>query len=111
VKKLKELRVSACNNLKLTSSFGVTAGWYVTALFLAWHWSADLLLAVLFGTAAGWAGGVLLAPYEEEDRHFKNISKVVSGIIGGASPPFQIVHAAQCIVMPPPYVAPVWPSP
>lgn len=81
---LKEWWTYACGNLKLTCSFGVSAGWYVTALFLVWHWSsADLVLAMLFGTAAGWAAGVLLAPYEEEERRFKNISKVVSGIIGG----------------------------
>jgi hypothetical protein len=40
-------------------------------------------LSTALGLAAGWATGVLLAPYESERDRFKEYAKVVSGFITG----------------------------
>jgi hypothetical protein len=75
-------RLSA--NWKLTCSFATAAAGYVIAIGLLIHWgSSDLVLAALFGLVCGWAAGILLAPYSEEAKRFKDISKVASGLIGG----------------------------
>jgi hypothetical protein len=74
------LRVSP----KLTTSF-------VTALLLAiclvtllaiWR-DTMALLAALIGTALGWAVGILLAPYPEEQKRFQRLSKGIAGFLTG----------------------------
>jgi hypothetical protein len=69
---------------KLSSSFLATGLWYLIVFILLIHWQdSDLWMPMLIGTAAGWAAGVLLAPYKEEEERFQKISTAVSGIIGG----------------------------
>jgi hypothetical protein len=70
--------------IKLTGSFifaGVVALILLVVLFkrgdsLAWLCSA-------LGLAAGWAAGILLAPYQSEQDRFREYVKVVSAFLTG----------------------------
>jgi hypothetical protein len=47
-------------------------------------WRDDIaLVAALVGTALGWAAGILVAPYEGEEKRFRRISKGIAGFISG----------------------------
>jgi hypothetical protein len=45
--------------------------------------SGTATLSALFGTLLGWALGILLAPYEDEEKRFAQISKAAFGFITG----------------------------
>ncbi len=71
-------------NWKLTFSylFVFAGGGVVVALLIGW-WDGIATLGAILGFAGGWATGILLAPYEEEQKRFQKLSKVVSGFIAG----------------------------
>jgi hypothetical protein len=54
----------------------------LSGLLLDWRNSMATLSAVL-GLLAGWATGILLAPYEAEEKRFQKFSKVVYGFVTG----------------------------
>ncbi|HKW96421.1 MAG TPA: hypothetical protein VJN43_01760 [Bryobacteraceae bacterium] len=69
---------------KLISSYfflGV-GGLVVVSLLFTW-WDGSATLGAVLGFLSGWATGILLAPYEEEQRRFGKLSKAISGFIAG----------------------------
>jgi|SRR5579884_2653673 len=81
---IQELRDNLRANLKLTMSF-VTAGVFAIGLIIllvVWR-DAMAWLSALIGTALGWAVGILLAPYEEEQKRFQRLSKGIAGFLSG----------------------------
>jgi hypothetical protein len=80
-------------NHKLTTS-AVTAGILGVALaglLIAW-WDSYAVLSAAMGVAAGWALGILLAPYETEEKKFAGWSKGLFGFLGGVT--FTKIEAA-----------------
>jgi hypothetical protein len=81
---IRELRDNLRVSLKLTTSFAsaaVFASCLVTLLVI-WR-DGMILLGALVGTALGWAIGILLAPYPEEQKGFQRLSKGIAGFLGG----------------------------
>jgi len=71
-------------NSKIVTSF-VTAGVLlivVIILLLVWR-DLNPLLGAIVGASLGWAGGILLALYDEEKRRFERLSKSVAAFLGG----------------------------
>ena len=75
---------SASGNWKLTTSFAVTSIWVIiaAALLFTW-WDGVVTLSALVGVALGWFAGILLAPYDNEEKRFEKLSKSVAGFISG----------------------------
>lgn len=72
------------SNPKLVVSFGFALTLYCTLIWiLVLWWNASLTLSAVFGAALGWTSGILLAPYEGEDSHFRRYSKAAGGFITG----------------------------
>ena|SRR5258708_1900390 len=71
-------------NPELVVSFAVALVLYVitTGLLIVW-WDSYAVLSAVVGICAGWGAGLLLAPYEEEQKKFKAYSKMASGFITG----------------------------
>jgi len=71
-------------NAKIKTTFATGGIFFavVVALLLLWR-DANALLGALAGAALGWAAGILLAPYEEEESRFQRLSKGVAGFISG----------------------------
>jgi hypothetical protein len=71
-------------NRKLALSLGsaVGAGLVIVVLLIDWF-SSRATLSALSGSLAGWATGILLAPYPEEEKHFSRISKAIFSFIAG----------------------------
>ena len=81
---IQELRDKLRVNLKLTMSFTTAAVFAICLVILLVIWrDSMILLGALVGTALGWAVGVLLAPYPQEQKHFHRLSKGVAGFLGG----------------------------
>jgi hypothetical protein len=81
---LRRIYESAVENLKLTTSFVTTFVFAVTVVcvLVAWR-DARVLVWALVGTALGWAVGILLAPYPEEQKRFQQLSKGIAGFVTG----------------------------
>lgn len=81
---IQELRENLRVSLKLTTSFATAAGFAICLITLLAIWrDAMTLIAALIGTALGWAVGILLAPYAEEQKRFQRLSKGIAGFLGG----------------------------
>jgi len=81
---IQELRDNLRVSLKLTTSFTTAAVFAICLVSLLVIWrDAMALLAALIGTALGWAVGILLAPYPEEQKRFQRLSKGIAGFLGG----------------------------
>ena len=81
---IQELRDSLRVSLKLTTSFTTAAVLAICLVTLLVIWrDAMAMLAALIGTALGWAVGILLAPYPEEEQKFQRLSKGIAGFLGG----------------------------
>jgi len=80
----REIRDILRVNLKLTTSFVAAALFAITfvRLLIVWH-DGTALLGALVGTALGWASGILLAPYQEEEKRFQRLSKGIAGFLSG----------------------------
>ena len=81
---IQELRDNLRVSLKLTTSF-ITAALFaicLVTLLVIWR-DSMVLLGALVGTALGWAVGILLAPYPEEQKRFQRLSKGIAGFLGG----------------------------
>jgi len=72
------------DNLRLTTSYVAALIFFVTmaVILIAWR-DSMALVAALVGTAMGWAAGVLVAPYEGEEKRFRRFSKSIAGFISG----------------------------
>jgi len=70
--------------IKLTSSF-IFAGVVGLILLIVLVYRSDSLawLCSAFGLAAGWAAGILLAPYQSEQDRFREYVKLVSAFLTG----------------------------
>ncbi len=80
----KKILTAANENWKLTMSFTCAFAWAVCAIGLLIAWRDGIaFLSALIGVALGWFAGILLAPYEEEQKRFDRLSKAVAGFIGG----------------------------
>ena len=81
---LQELRDNLRVSLKLTTSFATAAVFAICLVMLLVIWrDSMILLGALVGTALGWAVGILLAPYPEEQKRFQRLSKGIAGFLGG----------------------------
>jgi hypothetical protein len=81
---LQELRDNLRVSLKLTTSFATAAVFAICLVILLVIWrDSMILLGGLVGTALGWAVGILLAPYPEEQKRFQRLSKGIAGFLGG----------------------------
>ena len=81
---IQELRENLRVSLKLTTSFATAAVFAICLITLLAIWrDAMTLIAALIGTALGWAVGILLAPYAEEQKRFQRLSKGIAGFLGG----------------------------
>lgn len=81
---IQELRDNLRVSLKLTTSFATAAVFVLCMIVLLVIWrDAVALLAALIGTTLGWAVGILLAPYPEEQKRFQQLSKGIAGFLGG----------------------------
>ena len=81
---IQELRNNLRVSLKLTTSFTTAAVFAICLVTLLVIWrDSMILLAALIGTALGWAVGILLAPYPEEQKRFQRLSKGIAGFLGG----------------------------
>lgn len=79
-----QIRNSLRVSLKLTTSF-ITAALVAIALIcllIAWR-DGNAFLGALVGTVLGWACGIILAPYKEEEKRFQRLSKGIAGFLGG----------------------------
>ena len=81
---LKRVWDFVSDNWKLTASFVAAFIWAVLAavLLIAW-WDGVSTLSALVGVAIGWSAGILLAPYDDEEKRFKKLSKSVAGFVSG----------------------------
>lgn len=68
---------------KLTTSFATAAVFAICIIVLVIWRDAMALLAALIGTGLGWAVGILLAPYPEEQKRFQRLSKGIAGFLTG----------------------------
>jgi hypothetical protein len=81
---IQELRDNLRVSLKLITSFATAAVFAICIIVLLVIWrDAMALLAALIGTGLGWAVGILLAPYPEEQKRFQQLSKGIAGFFGG----------------------------
>ena len=81
---IQELRENLRVSLKLTTSFATAAVFAICLVVLLAIWRDGMaLLAALTGTAIGWAVGILLAPYPEEQKRFQRLSKGIAGFLTG----------------------------
>jgi len=81
---IRELRDNLRVSLKLTTSFATATAFVICLVTLLVIWrDAMALLAALTGTAIGWAVGILLAPYPEEQKRFQRLSKGIAGFLTG----------------------------
>src|SRR5437899_1585278 len=81
---IRELRNNLRVSLKLMTSFTTAAVFAICLVTLLVIWrDAMALLAALTGTASGWAVGILLAPYPEEQKRFQRLSKGIAGFLTG----------------------------
>ena len=81
---IRELRDNLRVSLKLTTSFATATVFVICLVTLLVIWrDAMALLAALTGTAIGWAVGILLAPYPEEQKRFQRLSKGIAGFLTG----------------------------
>jgi uncharacterized membrane protein YccC len=81
---IRELRDDLRVSPKLTTSFTTAAVFAICLVTLLAIWrDAMALLAALIGTAIGWAVGILLAPYPEEQKRFQRLSKGIAGFLTG----------------------------
>jgi hypothetical protein len=80
----KRIWDSASANWKLTASFVAASIWAIiaAALLIAW-WDGVSTLSALVGIAVGWSAGILLAPYDNEEKRFQKLSKSVAGFVSG----------------------------
>ncbi|MGA8569390.1 MAG: hypothetical protein WB580_16480 [Candidatus Binataceae bacterium] len=71
-------------NWKLAVSLfsSVVAAAVIVCLLIDWR-NSTATLSALFGALVGWALGILLAPYEDEEKRFAQMSKAVFGFIAG----------------------------
>jgi hypothetical protein len=75
---------AASANWKLTGSFVATSVWaFITASLLWAWWDGIATLSALVGVALGWSAGILLAPYDDEEKRFQKLSKSIAGFISG----------------------------
>jgi hypothetical protein len=71
-------------NLRLTVSFIAAVVFFVAIAGLLILWRDDIaLLAAMVGAALGWATGILLAPYNVEEKRFRRLSKGIAGFLSG----------------------------
>jgi hypothetical protein len=81
---IREIGANLHANLKLTTSFVTAALFAITLISLLIIWRDSIaLLGALVGTAMGWATGILLAPYQEEEKRFQRLSKGIAGFLSG----------------------------
>jgi hypothetical protein len=72
------------NNVRLATSYVAALIFFLTIAVILIVWRDDIaLVAALVGTALGWAAGILVAPYEGEEKRFRQISKGIAGFISG----------------------------
>ena len=78
------IKQSFDENWKLAASVtsSVVVAVVIAGLVIYCH-SVLATLGALFGTLLGWASGILLAPYENEERRFAKISKAAFGFVAG----------------------------
>jgi hypothetical protein len=71
-------------NWKLAVSLfsSVVAAAVIVCLLIDWR-NSTATLSALFGALVGWALGILLAPYEDEEKRFAQMSKAGFGFIAG----------------------------
>ena len=70
--------------LKLLVSFGFAVPIGVILVVVLWHLNDTIAwTTTAFGLVAGWAAGILAAPYKSEQQHFEKIGGVVGGFVGG----------------------------
>jgi len=83
---LSKLWALARDNWKLTFSLSIAfiIGCVLVALLAAWR-DGDMVLCSLLGILIGWPAGILLAPYEEEQKKFGKWSKSLAGLLAGLS--------------------------
>jgi hypothetical protein len=81
---IQEIRDVLRVSLKLTTSFITAALFAITlvGLLIVWR-DGTAVLGALVGAALGWAGGILLAPYKEEEKRFQRLSKGIAGFLSG----------------------------
>lgn len=81
---LTQVRDQLRVNFKLAMSFGTASVFAICLITLLVVWRDSMvLLGALVGTALGWMVGILLAPYEEEQKRFQRLSKGIAGFLGG----------------------------
>ena len=72
------------NNLRLATSYAAALIFFLTMAVILIVWRDDIaLLAAVVGAALGWAAGILVAPYQGEEKRFQRISKGIAGFITG----------------------------
>jgi len=111
------LREFVSGNWKLNFSylFVLIGGGVIVGLLFAW-WDGIATLGAVLGFAGGWAAGILLAPYEEEQKRFQKLSKGVSGFIAGFAAGkidriFDLAvdeHKHTALILDPYFSRPVW---
>jgi len=72
------------NNLRLATSYVAALIFFLTMAVILIAWRDDIaLLAAIVGAALGWAAGILVAPFQGEEKRFQRISKGIAGFITG----------------------------
>lgn len=80
----QEISDALRTNLKITISFSTAALFAFGSIALLVIWRDSMVwLGALVGAALGWAIGILLAPYEEEQKRFQRLSKSIAGFLAG----------------------------
>jgi hypothetical protein len=70
--------------IKIAGSFIVAGIVGLTLVIVLWYlWDLLALLCSALGLAAGWATGILLAPYQSEQARFREYVTVASAFITG----------------------------
>lgn len=70
--------------LKLLVSFGFAVPIGFILVVVLYHLNDTIAwTTTAFGLVAGWAAGILAAPYKSEQQRFEKIGGVVGGFIGG----------------------------
>ena len=81
---LHEISDALRANLKITISFSTAALFAIGSIVLLVIWRDSMVwLGALVGAALGWAIGILLAPYDEEQKRFQRLSKGIAGFLAG----------------------------
>lgn len=83
---LAKLYAWASSNWKLTCSlvFAFLIACVLFFLLLCWR-DSNVILSAVLGGLSGWSLGILLAPYEEEQKKFNRWSKSLAGFVAGLS--------------------------